>query len=436
MENDGENALYVNARPVSSMQVYFISPARGDDMARQYAPRAILRHLPLELIRTFISQQSIPTSLDWDCLTEGDTNALYQAWCNLIPEHRERIEMMLRQVHEMASEAGVRAMICEAQHRGQDIADPLASIDGHHAKALWVLIHHGPAFHTARQLLAAASPVGRFWNLTTGFSGQQYDTSPQALLELRQAVAQLYREQGRGHRCSIEHHERERVFYVFLYLDDYTQTHTAHDNRGKLTRSPLRPAFEVVYVYTREAGTLDMYARGDRRWRATLCDRFCEHILHTTAPLATPGRRSYQLNGLIDRTFPLTTDPARGILSATIRRLRIVAVEDLSRRVTLEANPTKAEDVYDMLDIHFPVERFPRDSLLVNLVTFTVHHVLAGEERALTFDVSFPDACNLKSLSHDHREVGEWCLRQWGILNDEIDEGEPDDDFADEERAA
>ena len=243
--------------------------------------------------------------------------------------------MMLRHVHEMASEAGVQAMICEAEYRSQNIADQLATIDGHHAKALWALINHGPAFHTARRLLAAASPVGRFWNLTTGFSGQTYDVSPPALAALRGAVAGLYREQGRGHNCSVEPYERDGVLYLFLYLDDYTQTHTAHDLRGKLTRSPLRPAFEVVYVYTRVAGTLDMYARGDRRWRSELRDRFCGLILRTTAPFRTPERRSYQLNGLIDRSFPLDTDPVRGILSAAVRRLRIVHVNDLARRVTL-----------------------------------------------------------------------------------------------------
>lgn len=365
---------------------------------------------------------------------------MYRAWCDLPPGDRETVELMLRQVHEMASEAGVRGMIAEASFRNADIADDLAPIDGHHAKSLWVLIHHAPAFHTARQLLAAASPVGRFWNLTTGFAGEPYDATPAALQELRTAVARLYREQGRGHRCTVEPYERDGCLYVFLYLDDYTHTHTAHDPRGTLARTPVRPAFEVVYVYTQEAGTLDMYARGDRRWRTALRDLFCQHILHTEAPYSAPGRRSYQLNGLIDRTFPLTTDPARGITAATVRRLRIVSTEDLSRRVTLEANPSRAGDVYDMLDVHFPVERFPRGELLVNQVTFTVTHVPDGGDRArpLTFDVSFPDACNLKSLPHDQREVGEWCLRQWGILNDRGDgDGADDDDGgADEDRAA
>ncbi len=414
-------------------------------MARQYSPRAVLRHLTPDLIRTFLTQQHIATGGNpglphgWDAVAEGDTNALYLAWRDTPPGDRERVELMLRQVHELASEAGVREMIREAQVLGHDIADRLAEVDGHHAKALWVLIHYAPAFHTARRLLAAASPVGRFWNLTTGFCGEGYDISGQALADLRGAVAALYREQGRGHRCTVEHYERDGVLYLFLYLDDYTQTHTAHDPRGALTRSPLRPAFELVYVYTPLAGTLDMYARGDRRWRTELRDRFCLHVLHTTAPLATPGRRSYQLDGLVDRTFPLDTDAARGILAATVRRLRVVHVDYLDQRVTLETTSNRPGEVYDMLDRYLPAAQFPRSDLLVNMVTFTVQHVPAGEERQrpLTFDVSFPDACNLKSLSHDQREVGEWCLRQWGILNEAGEEGDDgsDGDRADDERA-
>ncbi|MDY3552703.1 hypothetical protein R5W24_001790 [Gemmata sp. JC717] len=400
-------------------------------MALHYSPRSVLRHLPLPLIRAFMAHEGItPDALArpaWDALVEGDTGALHDAWRKLPPDRREPFEQMMRQVHELASEAGTRQMIAEGPHHRVELADTLAGIDGFHAKAPWVYTYHRHVFHTARQLLAAGCPMGRFWNLTTGFDDVPFDATPGALTNLRQAVAFLYREQGRGHQCSIEQYERDGALYVFLFVDDYTHTHTAHDVRGTLTRTPLRPTFEVVYVYTPSGvapngvGTLDLYARGDRRWRAELRERFCEHVLHTRAPLADPARRSYHLNGLIDHSFPLTTDPARGVLSAVIRKMRVVAREDMTRRVVLEANAARTGDVYEMLDIHFPVERFPRDELLVSMVTFTIMHTPPDGDRArpLTFDVSFPDACNLKSLSPAHREVGEWCLRQWGILGDD-----------------
>ena len=390
-------------------------------MARQYAPRSVLRQLPLELVTTFLGVQGIHVGPEWDALVDGDTAALYRAWTNMPPADRERVELMLRRVHEMASETGVRALVAEAGVRGHHIADPIAAIDGHHAKALWALINHAPAFHTAHQLLGAASPIGRFWNLTPGFGGRPYDASREAVQQLRLSVAALYREQGRGQLSTVEQYERDGSLYLFLYLDDYTQTHTAHDPRGTLVRAPVRPVLEVVYVYSPAAGTLDQFARGDRRWQTALRDRFCEHVLRCLAPPAAPGRRAYRLGGLLDRGFSLPTDPARGVHAATVRRLRVLSVRDFSRRVTLEANPARAGDVYDMLDAHFPADRFPRGELLVNQATFVVRHVLPGEdrERSLTFDVSFPDACNLGSLLPDQRAVGEWCLRRWGILDDD-----------------
>ncbi|MBY0461054.1 MAG: hypothetical protein K2V38_27345, partial [Gemmataceae bacterium] len=308
------------------------SPHRESDVARNYAPKAVLRHLPLDLVRTFLAQEAIHTGADWEALAEGDTPALCRAWLALPPRDCQRVEQMLRMVHELATEAGVQGLIAEAFHRGRDVAADLADIPGHHAKALWVLLHHPPAFHVARQLLATASPAGRYWHRTPGFAGRPYNESRAAVQNLRLALARLYRDQGRGHKSTVEHYERGGCLYVFRYLDDYTHTHTAHDPRGTLTRAPLRPAFEVVYVYTAGAGALDLYARGDRRWRAALVDRFCEHVLHTAAPFADPRRRSYQLDGLIDRSFQLTVDPARGIVSAAIRKMRVVAAEDTTRR--------------------------------------------------------------------------------------------------------
>lgn len=389
-------------------------------MARVYAPQAVLRHLPLPLIRTFLNQNEIATGANWDALVEGDTRSLCQAWAELPPGPRECVEQMLRHVHDMASDAGARALIAEVLFRGRDIAEDLTALDGHHARALWVYLNYPREFHVARQLLAAASPIGRFWNLTTGFDGRPYDASPRAVQDLKLAVARLYREQGRGHRCTVDRYERHGCLYLFLYLDDYTQTHVGHNDRGHLVRYPLRPAFEVVYVYDRAEGTLDQYTQGDRRWRHTVRDLFCEHVLHGDPPLAAPGRRAYRLDGLIDPTAPLPPDPAAGVTAVTIRKLRVHSVWTPEQKVVLEANPALVGNVYHMLDTHFPVRQFPRGDLRVTLVTFTVRCRPTGadRERTLTFDVSAPDACNLKSMPDDPRAVGERCLRRWGILED------------------
>ena len=69
---------------------------------------------------------------------------------------------------------------------------------------------------------------------------------------LRTAVARLYWEQSLGQRRTLEHSERDGCLYALHYLDDYTHTHAAH---GTLTRTTLRPAFEVVYISAPPVGT-------------------------------------------------------------------------------------------------------------------------------------------------------------------------------------
>ncbi|MBX9624132.1 MAG: hypothetical protein K2X82_10015 [Gemmataceae bacterium] len=90
--------------------------------------------------------------------------------------------------------------------------------------------------------------------------------------------------------------------------------------------------------------------------------------------------------------------------------------------MTLEADPQAGpDDVYAMLDAHFPADVFPRGDLFVNQATFNVRYRLPGDERerSLTFEVSFPDDCTLRSLPEEQRAVGERCLRRWGVLQDE-----------------
>lgn len=89
--------------------------------------------------------------------------------------------------------------------------------------------------------------------------------------------------------------------------------------------------------------------------------------------------------------------------------------------MTLEADPVGGPgDIYDMLDDPFPAARFPRAELSVNQATFTIGYRTGddpcGRDRSLTFDVSFPDACNLRRMPEEQRLIGEGCLRRWGVL--------------------
>ena len=393
-------------------------------MSRPYAPKSVLRHLPFDLLRTFLDHERIDLGVDWDGLPDGESaavSAVYTAWTEAGPEPRRRVELMLRRVHDLATPFGTRALIGECQFRGDDPTAELDAVDGHHGKALWVLMNHPPAFHAAHLFETANSFPGRYWATRTGLPVGPADLSPDRVQELKRAIADYYRrEEGRGHRCTLEAYPRPDGLHLFAYLDDYTETYVGHDDRGSLRRSPQRPAFEVVFVHDPVTGMLDLYARGGKPVKRVMTDLFCRHLLGVDAPEDVPDGPAYDLSGLLDPHRPFPTDPADGVTDVIVRRLR-VGVPFTQRRVTLESDPRAGpKDIHVMVADHFPPARFPRDRLTVTQATLCL--VLApadgGKDRALTFDMSCPDRCTLKNRPDDDRALGEKYLSRWGLNRD------------------
>jgi hypothetical protein len=387
-------------------------------VSRPYAPRAFLRHVPPDLLRQFCDGQRIPLDLDWSALADGDVDPVYDAWLALPAADRERAEAMFRHVHEMATPFGVRTLVEEAVFQEHAVPPDLDELDGHHAKALWALLHYAPVFHTARVFVHSANLPSRYWRKRTGLPRVAPDSAPAARTALQNALADFYRrEQGRGQRVTVEHYPRQgKWHYFFAYPDDYTGIYIGHNALGRLQRVPQRPAFEVVFVYDPAAGSLDLYAQGDKRVRAVLEDAFCEHILRCE-PAAAPSKPAYELNGLLDPGFWFPHDPADGVREVRVRRLR-VAVAGSNRRLILEADPGGPPgDVHAMIDEWVNTANVPRSRMLATQATLAVTYLSAedGRERTLTFTVSHPDSCDLKGKPEEQRDLGDKYLRRWGI---------------------
>lgn len=388
-------------------------------MSRQYAPRAVLRHLPFDLLRAYLDREEVDLGIDWATVPPDDIDPVYAAWLNLPADRRDRVEQMLRHVHELATPTGTRLLITEVGFEGVDVADAITPLPGHLARALWVLVRHPLAFHNARRMARAESLSTRYWQKVTDLPPLVPDASTPARNAFAQALARFYRDaQGRGQRCTVEYYFRGgQEHYFFCYPDDYAQTHTEHDLRGTLRRSPHRPTFELVFAYSPAANALDLYVPGDRRTRQEVQDLFFRTVLKS-APVPAAERPSYELDGLLDRSFPLPTDPADGVTQVRVRRLR-VTLPDGRDRVTLEADATADRDrVFDLFDRC--LASYPRDRLHITQATISILYRpgAGGHEQSLTFDVTWPNSCGLKSLPDDQRALGEKYLRRWGILRD------------------
>lgn len=176
----------------------------------------------------------------------------------------------------------------------------------------------------------------------------------------------------------------------------------------------------MVFVYDRQAGTLDLHAQGDRGVKARLLYIFCTAILHEDPPPEQPGDHPYELNGLLSRDFPFPTDPEDRIESVHVLKLRL-SPASTKRRITLEADPNAGpHDIFDMMADYLNAQTLAGSAVNVTHAEFRLRFVAKGyeQQRPLTFSVSFPNSSNLKSLPEERRLLAEKYLKRWGIERD------------------
>ena len=266
---------------------------------------------------------------------------MYDAWTALRPVDRTPAEGVFRQVHDLATAAGVQALVAEGLAHGVDLADELEPVDGFHAKALTAFLRWPQVFRTAWQVHHADALPGRYWRRRTGLDHVPPDLSAEAIGKFRTALSEyLRREQGRGHRVWVDIYDRgDRSFWVFAYPDDYTQTYVGHDDDGRFRRHPHRPAFEVVFHYDRAAGALDLYAPGDAHLKDWLEDVFGDHFLRGELPADRPDRPAYSLDLLRSRDclHVLDPDPGGMIVGVRIRKVRLT-IPGAGERIVPEAD--------------------------------------------------------------------------------------------------
>jgi len=147
------------------------------------------------------------------------------------------------------------------------VAD-IEEYDSRYDKAVWTYIKARDVWEVAvRFARADILARGRYWIKRADIPSKESDVGADAIAELEHALSVFFvASQGRGHVCKVEHCMRaDGSDYFFAYLDDYADTYINFDEEGEFARTPERRAFELVFVYNREYGTLEMFARGGKK---------------------------------------------------------------------------------------------------------------------------------------------------------------------------
>lgn len=388
-------------------------------MAQPFNPKRVLRQVSKELLKEFFGQLGLSPVEDWDQPNSRLVDELYDAWQGLPDLQRKDVEVVLQDVHEMANEDGTRIIIEEALYRGENLVPLLEPMESRYDKAIWTAMHHPSIWEAARRFTLAESFFhGRSWEKRNNMPSTELKADAEALEKLQDALSAFYRErQGRGHHCKVQHFPRGKdCHYFFVYLSDYANTYINFDNFGHFQRTPERRAFEVVVAYDRQACSLDIYARGGKKTTDPLISIFSSIILGEPPVPDIPGADPYRLDDLMDRGFTCPTDPEDGIECVAVRALRLAIIGGNRDRIILEPDPEAGpEHIHDMLEEYLNRLRLSKSILHVTRATFNLKLNGNGRAQSLTFSVTYPNGCDLKSKREEHRLLGEKYLKRWGI---------------------
>jgi len=392
-------------------------------MAKHFDPRKVLKQVSNALLAEFFGRQRALAGLPWQELGETNVEPIFEAWQALPEEKRKAVQVVLQDVNEVADERGLRVLAEEIHRWSPERMGEFDALEGRLDKAFWTYLNL-PAVYDEAALFARADALatGRYWTKRNSLPRLTLEVTDAMKRALGDALVGYYQpNEARGHWCLVEHYQRlGGAEYFFAYLDDYPDTHLVFDDAGQMRRRPQRDAFTNVFVYNPTDGSLEMYARGGKKVRSPLQHLFCQSVLGIDVDPAEPDEPAYHLDGLTDPAFPFPTAPDDRVTEVRVRRLRLEPVDAPRRRIILEADlDGPRDDIYAMIEQYLDSTGLPMSRVRVTQVTFHLTFINTDRRgRSLTFTVGYPNSCDLKSKPDEMRDLGERCLKLWGISHE------------------
>ena len=372
-------------------------------MGRHYSTRDFFRQMPNRLLARYFAARGVLAELDFAALKEARPEPLFAAWLELPEVERNAMDAELREIHALSSEKGWCAIRDEAAWQLREtpeqyaqFVETLAAVDSHDERAMVTFLDYQQFWNGATYFCHADNLS--WWRKRKGFPRVAASVHQDGRQALAASIRDYFhRTEGRGNNCVVETFRRGELDYFFAYPEDYSQQSTEWVD-GQFGRRPHNPAFEVVYVYSEKDGTLDLNCREANKAMEPLQAMFATAILNLpNLPPDPEDERVYDLNPLRERGFQFVYDPASGIESVAVKKLRLSSRVVKGDRITLEADgAARREAIYDLLDQ--VSERLRMRTWNVTLVELAALVAMkAGEKpKTATVRITHPNSCSLK----------------------------------------
>lgn len=383
----------------------------------------MIRSTPVPALKDFFENrhEDLPANLNWVGTDQEITSSLLNAIENMTEEGRLRVVNDAERVGAMSDDAGQVAIYSVIDDRV--VLDGLANA---HDRALWIFLNRRVQFRHAEEVrFTDERRRGRSWD---GFIGEvdcavrrdQVSVEAfRAALRARFASNNVQVDIFRRVRPTFDGEDCELV-QITVYREGLPDDHFAFDDEGALIRRAYRPVFEAAMTYEPSTGVIEVVAN-DRESRAELAQFLARHLLGIEFSSEKVPMRQYDLSVLLDR-FDFATDLEDGIERVEVRQLRLMPIDNVGRRVTLENLAKAGGTIWEMADEEFGATNPLQRGWVITQAKLAIKFHPRGEARrgrSLTLSVTMPHGCNLKDQTEQEQLIGEKYLRRWGILVDD-----------------
>ncbi len=328
-------------------------------MAKNYSTKNCFRQIPNALLARFFSKFNLFTELDFKGMKETKPDVLFEAWLLLPEKRRKEIDSILQEVFELSCEKGSLAIIDEAKFQMSDepeqlesFIEALSNLPNDYHRAMTTFLDHPEFWKGATRFYHADTLNGRYWRKRPNMGHKQAACDNESTSHLARMIRDHFHlSEGRGNNCIVEVYRRDGRDYFFAFPEDFSQLSVEWVD-GEFDQRPHNPAFEIVFVYSQEEGTLDINFQGPKKTVVELQIIFAKAILKIEKlPEDTKDKMVYDLNPIRFRDFCFANDIGSGIQDVYVKKMRFTSQIDKSDRITFEVDPYQNRyAIYDKID--------------------------------------------------------------------------------------
>lgn len=380
---------------------------------------SFVRNTPITSLQTYFDKSGIDLrpAVNWNAPESEVVRPLLRAIEELDDVSRERVVHEADRVTAMADEPGQTALdnVVQDHERLETLKNPLD-------RALWTFLNDPVGFQHAEEVrFTDEHRHGRMWDGFIGTAGLALHQKAGHLASFKQAIRKRFRSDNvhvdifDRHRPTFDGDDCELV-QVTLYREGLPDDFLEFKD-GVLGHRPRRPVYEAALTYEPATGFIEVVSNG-RDDREDLVRLLAHHLLDAEFRQERLPLRRHDLAVLL-RPFDFPNDSEDGIESVRVNRLRLMPIDCVGERVTLECMRAASRTIWEMAQERFGGTNPLLGGWVITQAKLTIRfYPEAGyrRRRTLPLTITMPHGCDLKDRTERERMIGEKYLRRWGIV--------------------